>query len=92
MVGARLLFSFAASFLALVLWSKTRDAAWMMIVLGTLFLFIDIVFIILELVGLPGYDLVVLLNISVLRYLIPLLPFLFFSIGFIIFLTRARKI
>jgi len=36
LISSRLAFGAVASFLAIVLWSKTRDVAWMLIVIATI--------------------------------------------------------
>jgi hypothetical protein len=49
-VFVRMICAFFAAFPAIALWSKTRDAAWVFMVLGALFLFIDALY------AAPGHD------------------------------------
>jgi hypothetical protein len=52
LISSRLVLGSGASFLAIVLWSKTRDIAWMLIVLGTIAAYADTVYVILDRFGL----------------------------------------
>jgi hypothetical protein len=53
-ISSRLFFGALASFFAVVLWSKTRDPAWMLVVTGTIIAYIEIVFSVLDLAGVAG--------------------------------------
>ena len=90
LLTVRITAGFISSFLAIWIWSKTRDAAWLMIVLGTLFYFGDTLLWILDQVGIPVFSILTVNGISLIRLLTAVLPFIFFSIGFIIFLIRKR--
>ncbi|MDR0997800.1 MAG: hypothetical protein LBL70_01935, partial [Treponema sp.] len=50
-LSSRLFLGALASFFAIMLWSKTRDAAWMLMVMGTLTAYIESVYVILDLFG-----------------------------------------
>ncbi|MDR1147671.1 MAG: hypothetical protein LBK66_03485, partial [Spirochaetaceae bacterium] len=47
----RLLFSAAAALSAIIVWSKTRDAVWMLLVLGAVSAYAGTVYSVLEIFG-----------------------------------------
>jgi hypothetical protein len=51
LVSIRLVLGALASFFAIMLWSKTRDTAWMLMIIGTLAAYIETIFTILEMFG-----------------------------------------
>lgn len=50
-ISGRLVLGALASFFAIMVWAKTRDAAWKLIVIGTLVAYIETVYSILTLFG-----------------------------------------
>ncbi|MFA6936903.1 MAG: hypothetical protein WCQ67_01585 [Treponema sp.] len=79
-----------AAFLAILLWSKTRDAAWMSLVAGVVTSYAGIVYNMLV-------DLGIVLNGGPLVFGIPLatllftcVPTLFYILAFILMLIRNR--
>ena len=87
----KLVAGFAATVTAVLLWSKTREAAWLFVVAGTVFLYGEVIVETLELFGLTNLYLFSLYGIPVVEAVFALLPFLFFTVGFITFLTARRK-
>ena len=51
---SRLVLGTAASFLAIMLWSRTRDAAWILVIIGTIIAYVETVYSILNLFGIGG--------------------------------------
>lgn len=90
-VFVRMICAFFAAFPAIALWSKTRDAAWVFMVLGALFLFIDALYAVLVMIGLTTYQISFFSDIPVLRSTLSGLPAVFFGIGFLVFLIRNRR-
>ncbi len=90
-VFVRLLMAFFAAFFGIGLWSKTRDAAWMLVVLGTIFLFIDSLFATLVMLGLAGYNRPTVYGVPVLEPVLAALPPLFIAAGILVFLVRNRR-
>jgi len=84
----QLVFGAAATFLAIMLWSKTRDAAWMLIVMGTIFSYIEIVYSILGLFGIDGSNLFLVGSVPLISFALPLLRMAFFIAAFIVMIKR----
>ncbi|PKL07821.1 MAG: hypothetical protein CVV51_12145 [Spirochaetae bacterium HGW-Spirochaetae-7] len=79
-----------ATFLAIVVWSRLRDAAWMLIVVGIIAGYADILYSMLLEFGLVrGID-ESLGGGGVLGFVFPNLPWLFFSAAFITIIARHR--
>ncbi len=89
-LGIQLVVGAIATFLAILLWSRTRDAAWMLIVIGTIAHYGALVFSGLELLGLVSLDGLVVSGVPLGRVLISSLPMLFFIGAFIIMVARNR--
>lgn len=87
----KMITGFAATVSAVVLWSKTREAAWLFIVTGTVFLYGEVIIQVLELYGLTDLYLVSLYGIPVVSMIFALFPFLFFTAGFLVFLFSRRR-
>lgn len=87
----KLITGFFAAFISIILWSKTRDGAWLTMVLGVIFLYVGTLFDILEKFGFVRYNSLRYGEIEILPLAFALLPYLFFGIGMLIFLIRVRK-
>lgn len=90
-VFVRMVCSFLAAFPAIALWSRTRDASWMLVVLGAMFFFIDALYATLVLIGLASYELLVWQGFPLLKSLLSGLPSILLAAGFLVFLIRNRR-
>jgi len=79
-----------ATFLAIVVWSKTRDAAWMLIVVGIVAGYADILYALLTEFGLAPERGPLVAGVPLLGLVFPNLPWLFFSIAFAVMIARRR--
>jgi len=89
-LAVRFLVMALASFLAIIVWSRIRDAAWMLIVVGIIAGYADILYSLLVEFGFvpdighsAGW-------VGLLAFVFPNLPWLFFSAAFISILSRRR--
>lgn len=80
-----------ATFLAIILWSQTRDAAWMFVIIGIIVSYGETVLSTLEFFGLVSIELYPIYGVSVFRILFGVLPALFFSIGFGVVIARKMR-
>ncbi|MDR0553435.1 MAG: hypothetical protein LBG76_01360 [Treponema sp.] len=53
-ISSRLVIGALAAFFAIVLWSRIREPSWILIVLGTIALYVETVYSILELFGITA--------------------------------------
>jgi len=90
-VTSRLIFGALASFLAIMLWSKTRDAAWMLMVIGTIAAYVEIVYSVLELFGITRGDAFVIGSVPAAAIVLPLLRMSFFIAAFLIMVIRRYR-
>jgi len=81
-----------ATFLAIMLWSRTRDAAWMLIIIGVIVSYIEIVHSILGIFGMGAGDFLMIGSVPVLLFILPLLRTIFFIAGLLIMIIRQFKI
>ena len=87
----RLVLGAAAAFLAILLWAKTRDLAWMLMVIGVLASYVEVVYSILELFGLGGVFGAYIGSKSVASILFPCLPLVFFIAAFAVMVARNYR-
>jgi hypothetical protein len=90
-IVSRLTFGALASFLAIMLWSKTRDAAWMLMVIGTIVAYVEIVYSILELFGITKGDTFAIGSVPVIAITLPILRMGFFIAAFLIMVIRKYR-
>ncbi len=86
----KLALSGIAAFLAIALWSKTRDAAWMSLVAGAVTGYAGMVFELLVKMGIVIADGIQLAGIPLSSLLFAIIPTLFFILAFILMLRRTR--
>jgi len=80
------------AFFSILLWAKTREPAWIFIIIGVLCIYAEIVFSTLETFGILSEDIFRVFGIPVLKILLFNLPLVFFTIGFIIVIIKYKKI
>ena len=85
---SRLVFGAIATFLAIVLWSRTRDIAWMLIVIGTIVGYGEVLFTTLETFGMVEVSALQVYGVSVFRVAVVNLPTLFFILAFSVMIAR----
>ena len=77
-----------ATFLAIVLWSRTRDLAWMLIVIGAISSYADIIFSLLARLGLVDESRFELVGLPIGRILLSNLPFVFLCAALAVMIKR----
>ncbi len=90
-VSIKLIIGFMAALISVLLWSKTRDGAWLTMVIGVVFLYLETLLEILDAFGFVMYKEIRYGEIEILPLLFETLPFLFFGLGMFLFLLRIRK-
>jgi hypothetical protein len=89
-IVCRLVLGTVAAFLAIVLWSKSRDAAWMFMVLGTLVSYLEVIYSIMLLFGVSAPHPFYLGSVSIAALALECLPWLFYITAFAIMAIRKR--
>jgi hypothetical protein len=79
-----------ATFFAILLWSQTRDVAWVLVIIGTLVGYVEVVFTTLESFGVLSADFFYVSGIPVFRMVLVNLPLVFFTLAFISMIARKR--
>jgi hypothetical protein len=87
---SRLATTAVAAFLAILLWSRTRDPAWMLIVIGVIASYADILFDLLARLGLIEESRYALFGLPLGRILLANLPYLFLCAALVVMIRRKR--
>jgi hypothetical protein len=77
-----------ATFFAIMLWPRTRDLAWMLVIIGTVVHYGAIIFQALEVFGIARVMVSDEMSATLIRAALLNVPFLFYSLGFIIMIRR----
>ena len=87
---SRLATTAVAAFLAILLWSRTRDLAWMLIVIGVIASYADILFGLLAQLGLVDESRYSLVGIPIGRVILSNLPYFFLCTALLVMIRRKR--
>jgi uncharacterized membrane protein len=87
---SRLILGAFAAFFAIMLWSKTRDAAWMLVVAGVIVAYIGTVHSVLEIPDLAAFNIPFIGSVSLVTVLLPALSTVFFIAAFLVMVIRRR--
>jgi len=80
----------AASFFAIMLWSRTREAAWMLIIIGAIVAYAEIVYSVLGLFGMGG-DFLLIGEVPLITFILPLLRMSFFIAAFTVMIVKQSR-
>lgn len=87
----RLICAFAVAFPGITIWSRSRDASWILIVLSGIFFFIDALYAALVLIGLTTYEVSWFPAVPILKSLLAALPLLLLSSAIIVKIFRSNR-
>ena len=87
---SRLATAAVAAFLAILLWSRTCDIAWMLIVIGVIASYADILFGLLAQLGLVDEARYSYRGLPIGRVLLANLPYFFLCAALIVMIRRKR--
>jgi hypothetical protein len=91
LIASRLVLGATASFFAIILWSKTRDIAWMLMVVGTIAAYAETVYSILERFGIADGGMVSIGNVPLASLVLPNLPTVFYISAFAVMVVRKTR-
>ena len=84
----RLIVGAIATFLAIILWSQTRDAAWMFVITATIVSYGEVVFRTLDSFGVVRLDRLIVFNIPLFSIALAALPMTLLAVAFAIMVAR----
>jgi hypothetical protein len=90
-VYSRLILGALAAFLAIMLWAKTRDIAWMLLVIGTIIAYIEIVYSVLETLGISAAYGLMIGSVPLVAILLSVMRMLFFISAFLVMVVRHYR-
>lgn len=90
-IFSRLFLGGLASFLAIMLWARTRDTAWMLVVMGIIAIYGETIFNIVNLFGIDGGDIFSIGTVPLLSILLSIFPMLFFIAAFAVMVARKYR-
>jgi len=90
-IASQLILGAAASFLAILLWPKTRDASWMLIIIGVIITYIETVYSILKVFGIGIDDSLHIGSVPVIPFILPTLRMMLFISAFVVMLYRQSR-
>jgi hypothetical protein len=90
-ISSRLVLGALTAFFAIMLWSRTRDAAWMLMVIGTLAAYVENIYSILEMLGISAVMTVTIGSVPLVSILLPNLPTIFILSAFLVMVIRNYR-
>jgi len=90
-VLSRLGLGAVASFFAIMLWARTRDVAWMLMVIGIIAAYVETVHAILNIFGIGGGTILAIGSMPLLSIILPNLPMVFFIAAFAVMVVRKYR-
>ncbi|MCL2272833.1 MAG: hypothetical protein FWC19_08565 [Treponema sp.] len=90
-IVSQLSFGAFAVFLAIMLWPRTRDTAWMLIIIGVIVSYIEIVYSILGFFGMGAGEFLMIGSVPAMLFILPLLRTSFFIAGLLIMVIRQYR-
>jgi len=90
-ISSQLVLGAAATFLAIFLWPRIRDAAWMLIIIGTIVAYIEIVYSILKYFGIGDEELFQVGSVPVFSFVLPSLRMILFIAAFAVMVKRQSR-
>lgn len=91
LTGSKLVLGAIACFLAIVLWSKTRDIAWMLVVISTIASYAQTVYSILDRFGMIPERFFMLGTVPIASLLLESLPLLLLMTAFSVMIARKSR-
>lgn len=88
---SQLILGAVAAFLAILLWSKTRDLAWMFMVAGVIAAYIEVIYSILNTYGFIAVNRLLIGSVPLLEIILPLLKMSFFIAAFYVMVFKRRR-
>jgi len=88
---SQLVLGAAAVFFAILLWPRTRDAAWMLVIIGAILIYIETVYNVLNRFGIGVNVFFLIGSVPVITFVLPTLRMLLFIAAFVIMVFRQSR-
>ena len=88
---SRLILGGLASFLAILLWARTRDTAWMLMVMGIIATYGETIYTIVNLFAGGRGNILASGTMSILSIMLSIFPMLFFIAAFAVMVRRKYR-
>ncbi|WP_020611933.1 hypothetical protein [Sediminispirochaeta bajacaliforniensis] len=79
------------TFLAIMLWSSTRDSAWMLVIMAAILFYGNVMYQTLRVFGVVGEGIFLIPGVLHVSVVLENLPILFLAFGFIAALWKKRR-
>jgi hypothetical protein len=86
----RIVVGSVAAFAAIMLWARTRDTAWMLVIIAVILEYVNILFTAFQRFGFISKSFLVLGRLELGRIILENFPSVFLAVGLIIVLFRNR--
>jgi hypothetical protein len=90
-VSSQLILGAVAAFLAILLWPKIRDAAWMLVVFGIIVAYIETVHSVLKIFGIGTEGFLIFDSVPFVSFFLPTIRMLFFITAFAIMVYKQSR-
>jgi len=90
-IFSQLILGGAAAFLAILLWPRIREAAWMLVIFGVIIGYIETVYSILKIFGIAGDEYLILGSIPLVSFILPSVRMIFFIVAFAIMVYKQSR-
>jgi hypothetical protein len=87
-ISSRLILGALAAFFAIMLWSKTRDVAWMLLVIGAIASYAEIVYSVLGMFGITEGSVFLVGSVPLATLILSNLPTGFYIAAFLVMVIR----
>ena len=90
-VSSQLILGAAAAFLAILLWPKIRDAAWMLVIFGIIASYIETVYSVLKTFGIGADEYTIFGGIPLVSFILPTIKMIFFISAFAVMIFKQSR-
>jgi len=87
----RLVLGAISSFLAILLWSRTRDAAWILVIISAILAYVEIIYSILNLLGVISENILSKNVVLIITILLSCIPTVFIIAAFSVMALRKYR-
>ena len=90
-IVCRLVLGAVSSFLAILLWSRTRDAAWILVIISAITTYVEIIYSILNLLGVISENILSENAVLIITILLSCMPTVFIIAAFSVMALRKYR-